>query len=123
MENKQIIQKTASWAIGLVIVCTIFTSLGQLFLKLGIKTALLNLELLTNYNLIIGLVFYAIGAILLIIAFKGGELSVLYPIIAASFIWVALLSHFYLHESISLIRWVGVAIIVLGISFIGRGSR
>lgn len=117
--------KTASWAVALVIICTLFTSLGQLFLKLGIKDVIsINIiSLITNYNLVFGLALYAAGAILLIIALKGGELSVLYPIIATSFIWVTLLSWFYLNESIALIRWLGVAVIVLGISFIGRRGR
>jgi len=80
--------KTKLWAIGLMIFTTLLTSSAQIFYKLGAATLELNLlALITNYNLIIGLCIYAVGAVLMIIAFKGGELSVLYPIIATSYIW------------------------------------
>ena len=66
---------------------------------------------------------YAIGAMLLIVALRDGELSVLYPIIALSFVWVTLISIFLFHEYVSAYNWVGVAAILLGVSLIGYGSK
>ena len=115
--------RTTLSSVLLVVICTLFTSLGQIFFKLGSATASLNLSLLTNYNLIIGLILYAAGAFLLIIALRGGELSVLYPIIATSYVWVSLIAWLYFHEDISSFKLIGIFLIIIGISFVGRGSR
>jgi drug/metabolite transporter (DMT)-like permease len=66
---------------------------------------------------------YAISAMLLIIALKGGELSVLYPIIALSYIWVILASTIVLKENISTLRWAGVGIIFAGVTIVGIGGK
>ena len=71
----------------------------------------------------IGLVIYGIAAALMITAFKGGEVSVLYPIIATSYIWVSLLSSYFFNETINLFRWMGILIIISGIIFISLGSK
>lgn len=114
---------TKSWAIYLVLLCTLFTSAGQLFLKLGSKTASLNLGLLTNYYLIVGIALYLTSAVMLIIAFKGGELSVLYPFIATSFVWVSFLSVHFLGEAMNSWKWLGIVVIIIGVSFVGIGNK
>ena len=58
----------------------------------------------------------------MILSLRGGEVSVLFPIIATSYIWVSFLSVFFLGEKMSFFRWLGVVSIVLGISLIGYGS-
>lgn len=114
---------TKSWAVGLVLLCTLLTSAGQLFLKLGSKTVSLNFGLLTNYPLMAGIVLYLTSAVMLIIALKGGELSVLYPFIATSFVWVSLLSTRFLGEAMGSWKWLGIAVIIAGVSFVGIGSK
>lgn len=121
-EKKEEEHKTKSWAVCLVLACTLLTSIGQILLKLGSEKLSFDLSLLTNYNLIIGAILYAAAAGFLVVALKGGELSVLYPIIATSYIWVTLLSLFYLKESIHAFRWLGIVVIIIGISFIGKGG-
>lgn len=116
--------KTKLWAIGLMILTTLLTSTAQLFYKKGADKLEFNLfSIITNYPLLIGLFLYGIGAVLMITAFKGGELSVLYPIVATSYIWVALFSYFLFHESLNFLRWLGIAAIFFGIIFIGAGSK
>lgn len=116
--------KTKLWAIGLMILTTLLTSTAQLFYKKGADKLEFNLFLIiTNYPLLIGLFLYGIGAVLMITAFKGGELSVLYPIVATSYIWVALFSYFLFHESLNFLRWLGIAAIFFGVIFIGAGSK
>ena len=115
---------TKLWALMLVLVTTLLVSSAQILYKLG--SANLNfdvLKILTNYYLIGGILLYAVGGILIILAFRGGEVSVLYPIIATSYIWVSFLSNIFLGEKINLWKWVGVSAIVLGIMVIGFGSK
>ncbi|PIN72402.1 hypothetical protein COV21_02320 [Candidatus Woesearchaeota archaeon CG10_big_fil_rev_8_21_14_0_10_45_5] len=115
--------KTKLWAIVLVLVCTIFTSIGQILYKVASKTLLLNIySIITNVPLIIGLASYFVGAVLLIIALRNGELSVLYPFVSTGFVWVSILSTRFLGESMSMQKWAGIAVIFFGISLIGIGS-
>ena len=115
---------TKLWAFGLVLFCTLLTSAAQIFYKFGADKLEINfISLITNYYLIAGLFLYGIGAVLLITALKGGELSVLYPVIATSYIWVSFLSVRFFNDSINIYRWAGIITIIFGISFIGLGSK
>ena len=115
---------TKLWAALVVLFTTLLTSTAQIMYKLGVK----NLEfsfygILTNYYIIGGLFLYIVGGVLIILALKGGDVSVLYPLIATSYIWVSLLSYNFLGEKMNLFKWVGVFGIMLGIGFIGYGSK
>jgi len=110
-----------SKALLLVIICTLFTAAGQIFYKLSSDTFELNfIRLLTNWNLLIGLFLYFLGALLLIAALKFGELSKIYPFISLTFIWVFVLGVILFKDSISTIKVLGTVAIIAGVSFIGR---
>ena len=115
---------TKLWAMGVVLFCTLLTSTAQIFYKFGAEKLELNFfSLITNYELLMGMALYAVGGILLILSFRGGEVSVLYPIIATSYIWVSFLSIYFLNEIMNLYKWLGVFTIVAGIILIGIGSK
>jgi len=116
--------KTKPFAIVLVFLDTIITSVALILLKSAAASFSFNLiSMLTNFNLIGGLSLFALAAVLLLIAFKNGELSVLYPVIAASYIWVSILSPiFFLTDSMNLVKWVGVFFILIGITALGTGG-
>ena len=65
---------------------------------------------------------YELATIVFIPALRGGELSVLYPFISLSYVWVSLLSIKILKEKMNSFKWMGVALIIIGVSFIGFGS-
>ena len=116
--------KTKPWAVLLMVLTTLFTSTAQVLYKFAVKHLVLTLPgLLTNYYLIAGLACYGIGAVLMITALKGGELSVLYPIVATSYIWVGFLSAYFFNEALNTLRWLGIVSIVFGVAFIGIGSK
>ena len=115
--------KTKLWAMGMVLFCTLLTSTAQLFYKYGAETLEFNfLSIITNINLIIGILLYAVGGTILILSFRGGEVSVLYPVIATSYIWVSFLSIYFLDEEMNLFKWLGVFTIMAGMVLIGYGS-
>ena len=113
---------TKPWAIGLVVLITALTSSAQLFYKLGADRLGIS-ALYTNWPLGLGLVIYGFGAVLLIIALKHGELTILYPIIATSYIWVALFSWGLFGESFGFVKLLGIISIVIGIVLISFGSK
>ena len=108
----------------MMVFCTIFTSFAQVFYKKGADVLEFSLiGILKDYYLFIGIILYIIGAIIMIYAFKKGEVTVLYPIITLSYIWVSLLSVYFFGEIMNFYKWIGVFIIVIGISLIGIGSK
>ncbi len=107
-----------------MLITTFLTSSAQLLYKYGSETLTFNIiDLITNYHIIGGLILYAIGGTMMIISFRGGEVSVLYPIIATSYIWVSFLSIIFLGEIMNVFKWIGVITIIAGIVSIGIGSK
>jgi uncharacterized membrane protein len=113
--------ETKSWAIFLVVFCALLGSLAQLLFKSGSYSVKLNLlSWVTNFRICGGMALYGLSAILFIVALKYGNLSVLYPVIATSYIWVMLFSNKFLGEPVSITNWLGVAFILSGIILIVR---
>ena len=69
-----------------------------------------------------GFFLYGVSAIGFIIALKHGRLSLLYPVIATSYVWVTLLSSWVLGEKITPQHWIGILLILSGIVVIVRGG-
>ena len=116
--------KTKAWAMGIVVASTVLTSSAQIFYKIASgKLTLDIMSILTNWQLFAGLALYGIAAVMLIIALKYGELSVLYPIISLSFVWVSLLSMKFLGENLTSIKWIGIIFVIVGVSLIGFGNK
>ncbi|HII72144.1 TPA: EamA family transporter [Candidatus Woesearchaeota archaeon] len=116
--------ETKPWAILLVIITTLFSSTGSLLFKVGMNRFGWSIEgVLAAYPVIIGGIVYFMGFILLTYSYRHGELSVLFPFISLSFIWVTLLSWLVLGEIITLAEILGVAAIVCGVVLIGLSSR
>ena len=114
---------TELWAIGLVILATLIGALGPIYMKKGAKKFRLDIKaLLHNWELILGIGFYGLSTIAFIPALRGGELSVLYPFVSLSYVWVSLLSIKILNEKMNKFKWLGIALIIIGVSFIGLGS-
>tara|TARA_Y100000310_G_C20563944_1_gene754506 strand:+ start:305 stop:712 length:408 start_codon:yes stop_codon:yes gene_type:complete len=108
----------------IMLVCTLFTATGQLFFKYGSQTFRLDIvSLLTNYNLILGFTLYGFGALLLIVALKFGELSVIYPFVSLTFIWVMMVSFWILGETLNNLKIGAVIFIVFGVTLIARGGK
>jgi drug/metabolite transporter (DMT)-like permease len=118
--------RTKWWAIALMVLCTAFTSTAALLNKKGAVNLELSLRgTIFNFYLIGGLCLLALATIILIIALRGGSVSVLFPIIATSYIWVTLISYYFLNEHISMLKGAGIASIFFGvilINVVGKGD-
>lgn len=114
---------THLWAVGLVLLATTIGAWGPLFFKKASDRLAFNLRsILTNYYFLIAIMFYGMSTVLFIPALKGGELSVLYPCVALVYVWVSLISVFFLKEKMNSLKWVGIALILTGVTLIGLGS-
>jgi len=115
-------------AVFIVVVCTLIGALAQVLIKLGaahlehtglIATAI---GIFTIPTLFAGYCLYGVFTVLLVFALRDAELSILYPVIALSYVWVTLASVMVFHESMNLPKAIGLAIIVLGVAVLGRGG-
>ena len=103
---------------------TLFLSIGQILYKEGAMNFVFNLHMiLTNYHLLIGLFIHFISFILFISSLKFGSLSYIYPVMASGYLWVNILAVIFLREVVSHIEWVGIFLIIIGISFVTLGDK
>lgn len=106
---------------ALVVFCALLGATGQIFFKLAsedINSSIVSW--LFNYKLMIGLFFYGIATVLFVVALKFGNLSILYPIIATSYIWVAIFAKTFLGETFPPFKWAGLLLIIVGIGIVTR---
>ena len=116
--------KKTKFGIVIMILCTLLTAFGQLFFKYSSQDLQLNfISLITNHNLILGFLFYGVGAVLLIMALRFGDLSVIYPFISLTFIWVMIISIIVFNEKVNSFKINAIILIILGIMMIGGGEK
>jgi multidrug transporter EmrE-like cation transporter len=111
--------------VGLVFCCTVLGAAAQVLLKTGANHLAQPslLAMVTNLSLLGGLSLYGISTVLLVLALKDGELSLLYPVIALTYVWVTLLSLVIFHDHVNPFKMAGIAIIVIGVAVLGRGGK
>jgi drug/metabolite transporter (DMT)-like permease len=108
--------KTKGWALWTIILCTLCTSSAAILNKMGANIAELSIKgLLMNHYLIAGLILLATASVLLMISLKGGDVSIVYPVIATSYVWVTIFSGLFFHEQINAFKMIGIAFIVGGV--------
>ncbi len=119
-------QPTAIQSIALVVLCTVIGAAAQILMRWGADRLTLETGLsgvLTNWPLLAGYACLGLNTLLLIVALRDGQLSVLYPIIALTYVWVTILSPMFFPDTINIYKIIGVGLIVAGVSVIGAGSR
>jgi drug/metabolite transporter (DMT)-like permease len=70
----------------------------------------------------VGYALYGMSAVLLVLALRRSQLSLLYPVIALTFVWVAILSVIVFHETLTPMRIAGITTVVLGVGLLGFGE-
>jgi len=98
----------------LMLFSSICVCIGQLFWKLSAESLIF---------LIIGFALYGIGALVMLVAYKFGSLSVLQPMLSFNYIFTVILAYFVLHEQISPLTLIGIFIVFIGTILIGGGDN
>lgn len=99
----------------LMIVSSICACVGQLFWKLS------GME--NIFYLLVGFALYGLGALVMLYAYKFGKLSVLQPILSLNYVLTIILAATVLHETITLLKVIGILIIMCGVFLIGGGDE
>ena len=114
---------TQLWSIVLITVACIIGAYGGILLKKGADSLKLRFKaLMKNKYLIGGFILYGLSTIAYIIGLKGGELSILYPLVSTTYIWISLFSQKLLGERMNKYKWFGILLILVGVSLMGVGS-
>ena len=103
---------------------TLLSASAQILMKIGMRQFSPNpIALATNLPLIAGYALYGLFTLLMVLALREGDLSLMYPIISLSYVWVTALSYFIFHDTLSPLKLVGIAGIMAGVAMLGRGER
>jgi multidrug transporter EmrE-like cation transporter len=112
-------------SIALVFCCTILGAAAQILMKWGANhlasPGLIGMA--TNMPLMAGYTLYGFSTVLLVLALKDGELSLLYPVIALTYVWVTALSFLIFHDTVNAFKVAGIVIIVAGVVVLSRGGE
>jgi drug/metabolite transporter (DMT)-like permease len=108
---------------------TVIQTAAQLLIKQG-TTALgenptrmdAAMGMFTILPLFGGYALYGLFTIIMVFALKHGELSMLYPMMTLSFVWVTAVSALWLHEPVNILEIAGVAAIIGGVGLLGKGD-
>ena len=76
----------------------------------------------------LGTPWVLVGVLLLLVFFASyltalswADLTYVLPATSLAYVGIAFLSRFWLHEQISLTRWLGIGLITAGVGFVTRG--
>lgn len=126
MEN----QVSKAQVVAVVLFAVVCVSVGEALLSVGMKqvekghfTGLkFVLAAAANRTVIVGTLLMMVFFGLYSLALSWADFSFVLPLTAASYLFGALLAQFALHETVSPLRWFGVAMITLGVIVVGAGS-
>ena len=118
-------------AIVLVIIATLIGSPYPILLKKASNK--INLSALSSFRkfisatagnipLVIAVIVFGISFVVYSIALRGADLSLVYPLVSLSYLWVSFLSVKYLNERMTTTKWAGVIVIIAGAFMVGLGS-
>lgn len=115
MDNLFLSLKKNKVGIVLILIASLFTASGQYFWKLS--------DMHNIILILVGFIFYGIGAIGMIIAFKYGSFSVIHPMMSMGYIFTILLGYYFLNEIVNFEKIIGLIFIMIGICLVGVGDE
>lgn len=98
-----------------MLISSICACVGQLLWKLAAGGAL--------WIVLLGFVFYGVGALFMIIAYRFGKVSILQPILSLNYVLSVILAATILKEEITLVKCIGVLLIILGVFLIATADK
>lgn len=98
----------------LMLVSSVCVCIGQLLWKLSAMYGVIVM--------LLGFLFYGVGALVMIYAYRFGKLSVLQPVLSMNYALCVVLATVFLHERITVINIAGVVLISFGVIFIAGGD-
>ncbi|MFA5143551.1 MAG: EamA family transporter [Candidatus Omnitrophota bacterium] len=109
-------------------------SIAQLFLKKGLADTGISVIGLNNiiefgfaslssWLVWLGILVYIVNFVLWLVIIYRIDLSIAMPVGSVAYAFVPIIAVIFLHEHVSPIRWLGIAMIVLGIYFTSQSKN
>ncbi len=109
--------------ISYIILSVSINSVAQIMWKKGANLSSNNIKsiirMMMNKKVIIGLLLYALSAMIWIVVLSNAEVSYAYPLISLGYVTTTILSWLILKERISKKRIIGITIIIIGVIIVG----
>lgn len=99
----------------LMLVSSVCVCVGQLLWKLSTTLGVIWM--------LAGFLFYGTGALVMIVAYRYGKLSVLQPMLSMNYVLSIILAKLVLKEEITLLKCLGILIIMAGVILIAGGDE
>ncbi|MEE8201116.1 MAG: hypothetical protein V3R29_08100 [Candidatus Acidoferrales bacterium] len=119
-------KKTQTSALLLAVLCSLLTGTAQLLFKWG-ADRLRSYGWADSPALLSFLLAYfllAIALVVLLQALRRGEMSTLYPVLAARYVWVVTLTPFlFSTESLNLLKIAGAGLAAVGVAIVAARGR
>ena len=96
-------------------VSSVCACVGQLLWKLSADKGMLVM--------LLGFCFYGAGALIMLIAYRYGKLSVLQPMLSLNYVLSTALGALVLQENVTLQKCIGVPVLITGIVLIAGGDE
>jgi len=102
---------------------------GQLMMKRGMmmfgsfpvsQLASKLVAMFMNPFVFFGFACFGLSSIFWLVVLSRLPLSLVYPMVSVAYVLVAFASIIFFHETVSLVRWVGIAVIIFGVVLISR---
>lgn len=107
----------------LVFAASVIGSLGMAFLKMGANALTRSIWSFLNKNLLIGIALFLGSSVFYALGIKGGQLSVLYPMVSLAYVWGLVWAKLFFNEPLTRQKFAGLGLILLGVFFVGLGSQ
>jgi drug/metabolite transporter (DMT)-like permease len=114
---------TQLWSAALIVLSTLFSSVGSFYMKVGSgKLSFRIFSVMKNIPLVAGVGLHIFSALISVVAYRGGNLTVLVPLASLNYIWASILAVRFLGEKMNPWKWMGIIAIMVGISLLGLGD-
>lgn len=88
---------------------------GQLFWKMSVDNGWVLL--------VAGFALYVVGALLMVVGYRFGKLSVLQPVLSVNYGLSVVLGFFVLGESLTIQKCIAIVVIVAGVFLVAAGDE
>jgi drug/metabolite transporter (DMT)-like permease len=108
---------------GVVLLKKGITEVGELHRVSTSEIARVCKAGLTNPQILLGILCEALFFASLLILMAKSDISFLWPLTGLSFVFATLAAMWFLHEKVSLVRWAGVILIMIGAALISYSEH
>lgn len=115
----------------LILFAVFLNTVAQLSLKAGMNRigffnfswaniAPISFQVASNPFILLGLICYIFAVVVWLLVLSRSEVSIAYPMISMAYILNAIGAYYIFNEELSMIRMVGIGIIIVGVCLIAR---